>query len=333
MSSHLILKSPVKGRNAWTHDNLTNEEWVYELSQGMIDDLLKIIRAIQTSNLLFKKIDKSYFTPRIGSLLNKILNELENGRGFVVIKGLCPQTYDEKTLLSMYWVIGNYLGDIVTQNSRGDVLCEVSDYKLGGLENNNVRGYQTNEALKFHTDSADIVGLLCIRPAKTGGILKIASSMLIYNEILENYNQYLETYYKGVFYDIRSDKTIENLEAYRNPIYGYFNKELSCRYYLRDFAESAQYKTGIPLTTTEVEALNLFEEIANRQQMHLDLKLESGDMQFLNNNVMVHARTEYTDYDEDHLKRKLFRLWLNPKNKRYFPPNFAMHREGFFTAS
>jgi len=330
MNSHLILKHPVEGRNAWVRNTIINEEWVYELPKLLINDLLNIIKPLKKSSCLLKTIDELHFTPGLSSLLNKVLNELENGKGFVIIKGLCPKIYDEETLLLIYWVIGNYLGDIVTQNSRGEMLCEVSDYKLGGLKNNNVRGYQTNEALKFHTDSSDIVGLLCIHPAKTGGISQLASSMSIYNELLENYREYIGVYYNGVFYDIRSDKILKNLGAYRNPIYGYFKKKLSCRYYLRDFAESAQCKTGIPLTSIEIEALDLFEKIANRQQMHLNVKLEPGDMQFLNNNIIVHARTEYTDHDEDYLKRKLFRLWLNPKNKRYFSPNFAINRDGFF---
>jgi len=331
MSTKLILREPVEGKNVWLSNSIKKEEWVNELSRKEIDELLVLATQLKKSNNVFKKIERSCFSSSLSSSLNRIENELENGKGFVVIKGISTQSYDEETLLLIYWVIGNYLGDIVTQNSRGEVLCEVSNYKLGGLKNNNVRGYQTNEALKFHTDSADIVGLLCIRAAKSGGLSKIASSMSIYNEILEKYKEYIGVYYNGVFYDIRSDKIMHNLGVYRNPIYGYFKNKLSCRYYLREFAESAQSKTGISLTPIEIAALNQFEQLANHEQMHLEIKLEPGDIQFLNSNITVHARTNYTDYEEDDLKRKLFRLWLNPRNKRHFPPHFAIHRDGFFT--
>ena len=48
----------------------------------------------------------------------------------------------------------------------------------------NVRYYQTNRALEYHTDSVDIVGLLCLQTAKAGGASYLASSMTVFNEVL-----------------------------------------------------------------------------------------------------------------------------------------------------
>jgi alpha-ketoglutarate-dependent taurine dioxygenase len=94
--------------------------------------------------------------------------------------------------------------------------------------------------------------------------------------------------------------------------------------YQRQYIDSAQrFADAMPLTPDHVEALNLFDELANDPGLKLTMMLEPGDMQFVYNHTLLHDRTRFEDWAEPERRRHLLRLWLSVPGDRPLPECFA----------
>lgn len=327
----------VTGQAAWRSGDLAEGRWLLEIPAIVIDELEAMAAAALDAGIREDQVRanataadpwlSSVKSPAVDELAATMRSLLEAGPGFALLRRLPVESYTRDEAALVYWALARRIGRCVIQNARGEALCEVRDYRLGGLSGETLRGYQTNEALPFHTDAPDVAALLCMQKSASGGQSAVASAMTIYNEIVRHHREYLGTFYSGVYYDWRGEGPVGEPPVYRNPIFGYFDGQLSCRYYLRQFAESAK-RHGFPLSGIERDALALFEEIAARDENHVIMELEPGDVQFVDNNVVVHARSGYSD-EPGMPDRCLLRIWINFDNGRVFPPYFARTRGGF----
>ncbi|MEV6947470.1 TauD/TfdA family dioxygenase [Streptomyces sp. NPDC051172] len=272
---------------------------------------------------------------RSADLFARCVDELENGRGLAVVKGVPIEGLSTEEARTVFGVMGLHLGTAVPQNGRGERVVSIKDHGIGRLDSKTVRGYQTNEALSFHSDASDIAALLCLQQAQHGGEFFVASAMQIYNTILEEAPELLGIYYAGMFYDYRGDEPPGEPPAYKNAIFGYHEGRLTCRYFLRQFADSALAKLGFFQSEAEKLALDTFEEIAAREENHVSMRLEPGDMQLVDQNITVHSRAAYSD-DVDgrtDTTRHLLRLWVNVENGREYPRFMSTHRWGMQRAA
>ena len=315
----------------------TMSSWIHCLTQTELSELDAAVTQVTEAGLEPLAFTRDAFPlPSFGTTLTGMLDELENGRGFVLIRGIPIDLYDEPTLFRLYWGIAVHLGDMISQNARGDLIGRVEDQ---GVDINavNARGYTTNAALHPHNDSADLVGLLCMRQAKQGGESTIASAMAIYNEILATHPEYLDVLYRGFHYDVRGEGvTGASKEVTRNrvPVYSYFDGRLSCRYNIRAI-ETAAEKMGQPLTDVEQPAVDRIARLTCDPEMRLSFRLQPGDLQILNNHMILHARSNFLDWPEPERRRLLLRLWVNRRKGegRQLAPEFADryntgHRQG-----
>jgi hypothetical protein len=260
--------------------------------------------------------------------MQQILFELEEGVGIVMIRGLNQYDFTRHQQKIIFWILGGLLGDYVIQNNTGELLCEVSNRKDTTSPDTKIRGYQTNEALRFHTDSADFVGLLCEEVSAEGGLSRVASSIAVHNILLSEYREYLGVLYNGFLCLKGNPSDAEKQVLYRNPVFCYFQNQLMCRYN-RGFVESSHRTLSLSLSKVERDAMDLFESIASRPEMYIEIEFKPGDIQFLNNNALIHARTAFAGGEENGPKRKLWRLWVNSKKRKVLPSDFALHRSGF----
>ncbi len=322
------LQGPVTDRSAWHGHNYSGgTNWVHHLSGSELDELDAALTQVTAAGLAPLEFSRDAFPlPRFGATLTDMLEELENGRGFALLRGMPVDRYDEPALYRLYWGIAVHLGDMISQNAKGDLIGRVEDI---GVDINapNARGYTTNAELHPHNDSSDIVGLLCARQAKEGGQNMIASAMAIYNAVLEQHPEYLDLLYRGFHYDIRGEGvTGQSNEVTQNrvPVFSYFDGRLSCRYNRRAI-ETAAEKRGEPLTTLEREALAFIANLTVDPAFRLDFPLQPGDLQLINNHMVLHARSTFTDWPERERKRLLLRLWVNRREGegRRLAPDFA----------
>jgi hypothetical protein len=172
------------------------------------------------------------------------------------------------------------------------------------------RSYQHNQRLGFHADPTDIVALLCIRPAMSGGLSSIVSSVAVHNEIVRARPDLAQLLYQPWWFDRRSGDGPDSF--FQQPVYTVDAAGNLLAHYGPDYMRSAQRAAHVPpLNTAQLEAMETLDRLNNDPRFSLTMDLRDGDMQFLNNHVILHSRTTYEDYPEPERRRDLIRLWLN----------------------
>jgi len=318
-----IRTEPIVGPVAWSGRELERDfSWITRLDTASCAELAESAgRAIDGGRALTDLTRTDFPLPHLGPILAGVRDALARGRGFALLRGLDVDAYAPEVLAAMYWGIATHLGGAIAQNARGDLLGHVRDEGLT-LDNPLARGYQTRAAQSLHVDRCDVVGLLCRRKARSGGLSRIVSAMRIYNEMLARAPWYLGVLYRPFAIDMRGEERPGESPVYYRPVFSYHDGVLSCgcNYtYIRD----GQAKIGQPLTALEIEALDTFYAIAEEHVLSMDL--EPGDIQFVNNYVLLHDRSGYEDFDEPDRKRHMMRLWLNVAERRPLAPTFGTY--------
>lgn len=320
-----ILRSPVTAASAWVGADLEGrDDLIYRLSDGEIGELDKALRSVEERGLDAHRVTRDDFVlPGFGKTLAAMLEQLEHGSGFLLIRGFPRERYTEQQCGIAHWGVGTHFGRGLTQNSQGELLGHIRDAGREMTVDNTVRGYQTRIALPYHTDAADLVGLFCLHDAKQGGGSSLLSSMTVYNRFLERRPDLIEELYQPFHYDRRGEEAGKQRRYSSTPIYAWHRGNLSCRY-VRGYIKAAQRFPEVPrLSARQTEALDLIDEIIDEPDMPIVFKLEPGDMEYANNYVIMHARTAFEDWPEPERRRHLLRLWLNVPDGRELPPGFG----------
>lgn len=318
---------PVSGPNAWKGADLCHRnEWIHVLSGQEISEIEAALGSLAPRALQEARFDRSEFSlPELGPKLDEILSEVQEGRGFALIRGLPLDRWNRQEIEAVYWGMGAYLGAPISQNAEGHLLAEVTDRGHSYSTSVNDRGYRSRDALNPHVDTSDITALLCLRPAKSGGHSSIASSLTIHNEILANHPEHMDRLLSGYHHDLRGEGPSGRLDEVthnRIPVFSFHEGELSCCYNDK-IIRSAHDKMGEPLAQEDEAALACVLETAHRQDIRLDMWLERGDIQLINNYVLLHWRTAFEDSVEADRRRCLLRLWLNTHEPRPLAADFA----------
>jgi len=322
-----ILRDPITDATAWRASDFKSEnDWMVELSPAHLDELHDALASLQKNNSLgFGR--EAFQLPSLGPVLEDVSDEIQNGRGFAVIRGLDISQYQTHQLERLLWGIGTYLGAGIVQNADGDLIGRVTDHgeTYAGTDpyKSGIRGYRTRVALPPHTDSCDVVGLMCVRKAKSGGESSVVSAMAIYNEIIATRPDLLEALCEGFHIDLVGKGTAADQVSFKRiPVFSYFGGKLSCRYNKRQIEIGAE-KSGQPLSHRHQEAIDLVRELSLKPKFRLAMDLAPGDIQFLNNRITLHARETFEDHDAPDKKRVMLRLWLSTPGGRPLAPELA----------
>lgn len=318
----LIQTQPITGPAAWRGPDFRNDDrWIHVLDAESISGLEAGLAQLEARGLSFPSFGREDFPiGPLAALLPQLARELEDGRGFVLLRGLPVARYSEAELNAIYYGIGLHLGTPVRQNPRGELLGSVMN--VGDVTKKTTRVYETNLYLPYHCDPSDVVGLLCVRKARQGGLSSLVSVAAIYNEILARQPALLGLYYRPMYFAHLCED-----QPSLSPIFSYWEGKLSCRY-LRQYLELGHEIREQPLSRVEIAALDLFDELMHDPGLRLDMMLEPGDIQFANNYAVLHSRTAFEDAEEPALRRKMIRLWLKMANARTLAPEFP-GRNGF----
>jgi len=292
-------------------------DWIVQLGAAEIAELERAANIVRASGLRLDDATRAHFTlPTLAPVLDRTARELERGRGFVLIRGLPVGDFTPDELGTIFWGIGAYLGTGVAQSRDGDRLGHVID--RGSTE----RYYTAGGPIEFHVDPVDVVGLLCLRGALEGGQSRIASSLAIHNVILAERPDLLGILYRGFHCSRRGhgEKTTE----WRVPVYAAGRHGLES-YFLPITIRQAG-EEGFPLDAAEQEAIGFLQAVASRPEVYLDMDFRPGDIQFLSNRVIFHARTDYRDPPDPALRRHLLRLWLMMPGWPDRPEAMNLHR-------
>lgn len=277
-----------------------------ELNQA-IEDLKKHHRPIETFHL------KKYNSPALQTAFAPVVDALKSGSGFAIVDRIPMDEYSPQEARLLFWLLGQLIGPQYEQNSGGSVLFDVRDE--GQDVRKGARYAVTNLELTFHTDNArskivpDYVGLLCARPARSGGISQLVNAYAVHNEMLHHHPEELATLYEPFYFDRRGLNLKNEPEISEFPILEWNGNELLCRF-IRLYIEVAHKKKGQPLTPGQVRALDIFQETVQQEKFRVEFTMERGQILFTNNHWILHNRTTFEDHTDPTLKRHLVRLWL-----------------------
>jgi hypothetical protein len=307
-----VLPEPMFGAPAWRGADLRAEKnWIYQFSDSEIDELERAASLAQATGLGLEGLDKEQFAlPKLAARVAEWGEELASGRGFVLLRGLPVGRWGLELSSIAYWGLGIHLGTPGGQNPAQELLGHVVDTGAEA-DDPHVRRYMTSGDIRYHCDLADVVGLLCLSAAPSGGASRLVSSVSVYNELLRVRPDLVARLYEPFMLDTRNDDTEGGIEYVPVAPCRYADGKLRT-FYHSDYFRSVVRHDDVPqLTRDETELLDLYEEIANREDLRLDMQFEPGDIQWLSNHAVLHARTAYADDGSVEAKRHLLRLWLS----------------------
>jgi hypothetical protein len=322
--SAAALPPPVRDASAWYGPALMAEGgWLEPLAAAEVAEIEAASLALLDSGADLSRLRAEDFPlPALAPRLSGLLRELLQGRGFVLLRGLPVQRWPRALSAAAFLGLGSHLGRMRPQNAAGHLLGHVRDVGLSATDPN-VRIYQTHERQTFHTDSCDIVGLLCLQTARSGGLSALVSSTTLYNEMRRRRPDLAALLFEPLATDRRGEVPPGARPWFEIPVFNWHAGRLST-IYQRQYIDSAQRFAEAPrLTPARIEALNLFDALANDPALMMTMALQPGDLQFVHNHVLLHDRTAFEDWPERERRRHLLRLWLAPAAGRVLPPVYA----------
>ena len=297
--------------------------WTYDLTTQDIAEIeLAANTYIKSDKPLGTISPDDFILPTVSKLLVEMQRELRDGIGFKLVRGLPVAHYSPEMYATIFCGIGSHLGTARSQNAAGHLLGHVRD--IGADTNDpNSRIYQTTARQTFHTDSCDVVGLLCLKEAKDGGDSMLVSSVTAFNEIAKQRPDLVPELFLPVATDRRGEVPEGQDPFFTIPVYSWHEGLLTC-IYQRNYIDSAQrYNDAPKLTSKQTEALDLLDKTVNDPSLHLAMHLMPGDMQFVYNHSLLHDRTGFIDWPNPLDRRHLLRLWLAIPEDRQLPQSFT----------
>ena len=276
------------------------------------EDVLRRIRSTASSPDIVLGRDCRH--PALDADLEKVFDEIQEGRGIVIVRGIPVAGHSVDEVSRLFWALGAHLGRGVSQSALGDVLGLVRDETLPG-QKESARGYTGRRELSLHTDLSQIVGLMCVRQARGGGESQYAAGLAIHNEIAATRPDLLPVLYRGFPYHRRGEEAADApcITPYDIPVFSVRDGQMSV-FMVREIFNAAFRELKRAFTPEEIEAIDLFR--ATAQRLQFETRLEAGEATFLNNYTVMHARSEFEDWDEPERKRLMLRLWLDAEHKQ-----------------
>jgi hypothetical protein len=305
-------------------DAAHDPSWIQPLSAEEVDGIEAALAHAKRVNLPLLDMTPDDFPLNAAArdALTRAIAATQGRWGMCLVKGFPVDRWTEEETRLAYWGVGLHMGVARTQNRASDILNDVRDvgstYKV-----TNGRGYNTNASLDFHMDSCDVVALLCRRTARSGGESKVVSSMAVYEE-MQRMRPDLAEVLRGPFYfSYQGAQDPAQPPYYCCPIIGNHPQCFAMRTNRKNVIAAQRDFADVPrLTKAQVEALDLLDTLMTDERFCFSMSLERGDLQLLNNYVMIHSRTSFEDYEEPDLKRHLLRLWLGVPSAQPLPENW-----------
>jgi hypothetical protein len=301
---------PLEADCEWTSDTLAGR-YVLELTDSHLAELQAALTTAEDAGCDVLDITVEQFPlPTLGPELVRITDDLINGCGLSLIRGLPVAEYGKERASAIYWGIGAHLGRPWPQNAKGHLLGDVTDQgraaddptsrgnEIGGIE------------FPFHSDGSDLVGLLCLDAGASGGASIVANAVSIHNQLVRERPELAASLYDSFPYDSRGEEAPGTKGWYLMPIFTRRADRLFVRY-IRPYIASARRHADAPkVSSVALEAMDMVDTMCADPRIHVSMQLEPGDMQFVNNYHVLHARTAYADDRSVGRIRHLKRLWL-----------------------
>lgn len=320
---------PIAGANVWHGSDMAHSpRWQRRLTAVQMTELDAALARAQARDFAWDRITAEDFPlPGLAALIDDIRGELEDGSGLVMLRGVEVGRYSLDALKLLYAGLCRHVGTLVHSNRGGEYMREIRDVgadvgrRFGALPGDGfLSSYSrtlSNGSLRYHTDRCDVVALFCIRQALRGGVSRLCSSPAVHNAMLARRPDLAASLYEDVWRSRFGEEDATDASSYPLPVWGVRDGKFTS-HYSRTFVEVAQRRREVPrLTAAQAEALDLLSDLAD--ELSFEMSFAPGDIQFVNNHVIYHARTAFEDDASQGADRLLLRLWMAMPNSRALP--------------
>jgi alpha-ketoglutarate-dependent taurine dioxygenase len=310
-----MLQSPIASSRAWQAGDLARVAWRYTIPAEALDELRAVVRRLRREPMPLEQLKPAMFElAQCAGLMRRVKAMLDEGAGFAVLDRLPAEEFSEEELTAVYWLLSSLLARPVAQNRAGARMYKVQDTGRKALPGSGVRPDQTNMEQNFHNDNSynrtqpDYIGLLCVRPALTGGESSILSISSAHNRLLQEDEDLLARLYEPFWTDRQKEHPEGDAPMIHEPVFTYDGR-LKARIGLVPIVNGYAMR-GEAMDERGVSALAALKRVFQRPELSFGFAMESGQMQFVDNLGICHRRTGFTDAEEPERKRLLMRIWL-----------------------
>ena len=246
MAEPSMPQTPITGASVWTRKDFRGDDWHCHWTAAELADLDQALQRVKARGLACAEFGKEDFElPVAGPRLQWVKRELATGMGFVLLRGLPVERCALANIETLYWGMGCHLGTVISQNAKGDVLTHVTMHAHLDPKNPSVRGYQDRRHQEPHNDLADMVGLLCVRKAKSDGASSVVNSASMYNDLLAHHPEYLPLLYRGFYLDTKDESgTALGVTEDRVRILSWHQQQFFCG--LPNAASTVLFRSWVP---------------------------------------------------------------------------------------
>jgi alpha-ketoglutarate-dependent taurine dioxygenase len=324
-----MIKHQIAGPSAWRRDDIVAADYRVVLSAACLDEIRRLadeIRAFPLPAILRRP--EEYELPHCRAAMAEVRRILKEGVRFAVVDRLPLDELSTEAATAIYWLLSSMVARPVAQKLDGTMIYDVHDTGQEALPGSGIRPDKTNVEIRFHQDNAynqappEIVGLLCLRTAKSGGVSRVLSFHTVHNELLAHHPELLPRLYRPFRFDRQREFFPGEEETFAAPIFTADTGELQARFSAHQIGGGyalAKASGGEPVDDEGAAALTATLEIFERPGIAIDFEFAPGEIQFVDNRVLGHSRTEFEDYPEPERRRHLVRLWLRDKERRAYP--------------
>jgi len=315
---------PLETHIDWTSKDVADPSvWTVTLSDDDHRELDAALTQAKSASDNLLDIGREHFPlDGLAKKLEGIERELIDGRGFTRISALDHTRYSDDDLTMLYWGIGLHLGDPWPQNAKGHVMGDVTDQGKS-VTDPTFRGNELGQiALDYHTDGADVIGLMCLRKARSGGLSCVANAVAIYNDLVRIRPDLAEILFAPQPYDMRGEQAPGTKPFYMFPVFTEYADRFFIRFIPAYIRASQRHAEAPRLSPLALEALDTVSTMARDPRYNVYMDLQPGEMQFINNYHVLHGRTSYEDDAASGHKRHFKRLWLATNYLKDRPAHF-----------
>ncbi len=323
------LKAPLVDPSAWRGADLRDRtDWIVTLTATEIAEIEAALAETRDRRAdLFALTKDDFALPTLSAKLEGLLPVLEGGRGFALLRGLPVERYSEEDARTIFWGLAQHVGIPERQDGAGNLMHDVRDTGKSFADSDTLRDYQTDAAINFHNDGADIFMLCCLQAGASGGESLLVSAVEVFNEAMRRRPDLAEVLQQACWHMDTRGQRRDGVKVQVMPIYTYWNGQLTPNYKNSLMYAAQRFPEVPPFTEKQREAIALLDEICGDPDVALSFVMEPGDIQIASNYATFHARTKYRDGGDPDRKRHLLRIWLTIPNGRPLPPNFEGTRE------
>ncbi len=322
-ASARVLDHVVDGKRAWVRADIKEEDWLFRLSPECMAELRTTAATLGPHPGPAEKIDQARFAlPACRRLMADVRKVLDDGVRFAIVDRLPLDEFGNETGRALYWILSSMVARPVEQKLTGTMIYDVHDTGKKAAAGSGVRPDQTNMEQYFHNDNSynttppEYVGLLCERPARSGGISHVISFYTVHNELLRTRPEVLPRLYKPFWFDRQKEYLPDEPQVIFEPMFSYDGR-LRARMGLFQI-QSGYTLQGQPLDAEGVAAIAAIKEVFAKPELTFNFTLERGQLQFANNRELCHRRTGFEDFEDPAQRRMIVRTWLRDAGERRY---------------